>query len=214
MTTCTTAQEQPNEVIVAANDQTPSGIVDPTVPSVEDQEANRSTGSASASRLAELQPRATPRYTLSITLGRAKPSTPDYKSSMLNDTSFIPRIIALSQLKDFVMSHNYTFWHYKNNYRNGNNFTFSSGIILDFDGDSGMSVDEATECAKKMNCYVLLATSYSHMHDKKKKDGSIINGPCFRLLIPTNRLFRTWSDLFSSLNFVNNTYFNGKADPA
>ena len=173
-----TTQEQPTDVIVAENDQTPSGLVDPTVVSLGDQEANRSIGPS------KLQPRTTPRYTLSITLGRAKPSTPDYKSSMLNDTSFIPKTIALSQLKDIVKSHNYTFWHYKNNYRNGNNFSFSSGIILDFDGDSGMSVEEATECAKKMNCYVLLATSYSHMRDKKKKDGSIINGPCFRLLHP------------------------------
>jgi len=147
-------------------------------------------------------------------VGRAKPSIAEYKPLMLNDTSFIPKTIALTQLKDVVKSQNYTFWHYKDNYRSGNNFSFSSGIILDFDGDSGMSVDEATECAKKMNCYALLATSYSHLRDKQKKDGSIIKGPCFRLLIPTNRLFHTWSDLFSSLNFVNNTYFNGKADPA
>ena len=196
------------------NDQALPGIVNLTFVSLGDQEANGSIGSASVTGSAEPQPRTIPRYTLSITLGRAKPSTPDYKSSMLNDTSFIPRTIALSQLKDVVKRHNYTFWHYKNNYRNGTNFSSSSGIILDFDGDSGLSLDEAIECAKTMNCYALLATSYSHMRDKKKKDGSVINGPCFRLLIPTNRLFHTWSDLFSSLTFVNNTYFNGKADPA
>jgi len=214
MTTCTTTPEQPSNLAVATNDQTPSGIVDLTVISLAEQEANRGIGQASATGPAEIEQRTTPRYTLSITLGRAKPSTPDYKSSMLNDTSFIPRTIALSQLKDVVKSHNYTFWHYKNYYRSGTNFSFSSGIILDFDGDSGMSIAEATECAKKMNCYALLATSYSHLRDKKKKDGSVINGPCFRLLIPTNRLFHTWSDLLSALNFVNNTYFKGKADPA
>src|SRR5450755_4002604 len=102
MTTCTTAQEQPTDVMVAENDQTQSGIVDPTVFSLADQEANRSTGCASAPRPAEFQQRTTPRYTLSITLGRVKPSIADYKSSMLNDTSFIPKTIALSQLKDFV----------------------------------------------------------------------------------------------------------------
>jgi hypothetical protein len=214
MTTCTVTPEQQTEVEVAANDQTLSGIADTTVVFVADQKANPNMGQAFATTPAELQPGTTPRNDLSITLGRAKPSIADYKPSMLDDTSFIPRTIALSQLKDVVKNHNYTFWHYKNNYRNGSNFSFSSGIILDFDGDSGMSVDEATECAKEMNCYALLATSYSHMCDKKKKDGSILNGPCFRLLIPTCRLFHSWADLFSSLNFVNDTYFNGKADPA
>jgi len=143
MTTCTIAPAQQDEVSVATNNQALPGIVDPTILFVADQEANPGIGQAPATKPAELPQTSTPRYTLSITLGRAKPSLADYKSSMLNDTSFSPRTIALSQLKDVVKSHNYTFWHYKNNYRNGNNFSFSTGIILDFDGDSGMSVEEA-----------------------------------------------------------------------
>ena len=123
------------------NDQAVPGIAYPPVVPFRDQEANRSIGSAPDTASADLQPSTTPRYTLSITLGRAKPATRDYKSSMLNDTAFIPRTIALSQLKDVVKRHNYTFWHFKNNYRNGNNFSHSSGIILDFDGDSGMSLE-------------------------------------------------------------------------
>ena len=136
-------------VSAAPKDQTPSGIVDQTDVSLADEVANRSIGQAYATRPAELQPRTTPRYTLSIAIGKAKPSITDYKPLMLNDTSFIPKTIALSQLKDVVKSHNYTFWHYKNNYRSGNNFSFSSGIILDVDGDSGMSVDEAPSARRR-----------------------------------------------------------------
>jgi len=130
---------------------------------------------------------------------------------MLNDTSFIPRTIALSQLKDVVKSHNYTFWHFKGDYRNSSNLAFSTGIILDF--DSGLTIEEATECAKQMHCYALIATSCNHMRDKKLEDGRIVNGPRFRLLIPTNRLFHSWSDLLSAIRFVDDTYFQGKADP-
>ena len=149
MTTCTIKQDQQNNPTAPSNDQTPSGIVDPTVVSLAEEETHRSIGQAVATRSAEIQPRTTPRYSLSIAVGRAKTSIADYKSSMLNDTSFIPRTIALSQLKDVVKSHNYTFWHYKNNYRSGNNFSFSSGIILDVDGDSGMSVDEAPSARRR-----------------------------------------------------------------
>jgi len=199
------------ELSVTTNDQTLSDPVESNTTYNADPEAVPNIGHASTPGPVSSREKSTPRFTLSIALGRAKPSIPDYKGAMMNDTTFAAKTIPLSQLKDMVKRNNYTFWHFKNNYRIGSNFAYSTDIILDFDGDSGLSIEEGIECAKSMKCYVLLGTSYSHMRDKKKQDGTVVNGPCFRILIPTCRLFHSWSDFYSAINFVNSTYFHRKA---
>ncbi|MGB6649716.1 MAG: DUF5906 domain-containing protein, partial [Bacteroidota bacterium] len=112
-----------------------------------------------------------------------------------DETHYTPAIKKTADLQQVLTSHNYSPIIWARNYRNSDNFLYSTGFCVD--NDSGLSIQEAKDKLAQLGANYALITTRSHTPQAHR----------FRILLPFRRKVYSLSDYKRIVNDILNRHF-------